>query len=301
MKRTNRIADMLTGVGLTGVEAAAYLAVLREPGATAYRVSQLIGKPAPNTYKALDALKAKGAVVADDSRGSRTYIALPVREYINHQRLELDAREKEIEQALEDMPAETAEQGIYRLSTVEQVYERCRSMISAARSVVLLDAFPAPLAELEKTARAASRRGIKVFIKAYIPVKIAGCDVLAPTEPDMLLKIWNGDWLNLVVDSSESVQSFLMKDGAGVHAAAWCRNRYLSMLDYNGMSSEFLLTKVIALLREDSDVDTIRRALSGLIKRYLWEDTFTRGAPDTWMTGWRPKHRASVSKKVRKN
>jgi len=301
VKRTNRIADMLTGVGLTGVEAAAYLAVLREPGATAYRVSQLIGKPAPNTYKALDALNAKGAVVADDSRGSRTYVALPVREYINHQRLELDAREKEIEQALEDMPAETAEQGIYRLSTVEQVYERCRSMIAGSESVVLLDAFPAPLAELEKTARAASRRGIKVFIKAYTPVEIAGCDVLAPTEPDMLLKMWNGDWLNLVVDSSESVQSFLMRDGAGVHAAAWCRNRYLSMLDYNGMSSEFLLTKVIALLREDSDADTIRKALSGLIKRYLWEDTFTRGAPDSWMTGWRPKRKAGVNKKGKKN
>lgn len=301
MKRTDRIADMLTGVGLTGVEAAAYLAVLREPGATAYRVSQLIGKPAPNTYKALDALKAKGAVVADDSRGSRAYVALPVREYINHQRLELDAREKEIELALDDMPAETAEQGIYRLSTVEQVYERCRSMIAASGSVVLLDAFPTPLAELEKTARAASRRGVKVFIKAYQPAKVEGCDVLAPSEPDMLLKMWNGDWLNLVVDSSESVQSFLMKDGAGVHAAAWCRNRYLSMLDYNGMSSEFLLTKVIALLREDSGVDTIRKALSRLIKRYLWEDTFTRGAPDSWMTGWRPKRKGSVARKGKKN
>ena len=301
MKRTNRIADMLTGVGLTGVEAAAYLAVLREPGATAYRVSQLIGKPAPNTYKALDALKAKGAVVADDSSGSRTYVALPVREYLNHQRRELNTKEEEIEQALGAMPVDTTEQGIYRLATVEQVYERCRSMIAAAKSVVLLDAFPTPLAELEQTARAASRRGIKVFIKAYTPVEIAGCDVLAPSEPDMLLKMWNGDWLNLVVDSSESVQSFLMKEGAGVHAAAWCRNRYLSMLDYNGMSSEFLLTKVIELLRADSDADAIKKTLSGLIGRYLWDDTFTHSAPDSWMTGWRPKRKACVKKRGRKN
>jgi sugar-specific transcriptional regulator TrmB len=290
---------MLTGIGLTGVEAAAYVAALREPGATAYRVSQLIGKPAPNTYKALDALRAKGAVVADDSRGSRTYVALPVREYLNHQRRELDDREKEIEQALGDMPVDTAEQGIYRLATVEQVYERCRSMIAAAKSVILLDAFPAPLAELEKAARAACRRGVKVFVKTYAPIRVAGCDVLAPAEPDLMLKMWNGDWLNLVVDSSESVQSFLMKDGAGVHAAAWCRNRYLSMLDYNGMSSEFLLTKVIEMLRADSDADAIKKALSGLIRRYLWDDTFTHSAPDSWMTGWRPKRKAGA-KKARK-
>jgi len=101
-----------------------------------------------------------------------------------------------------------------------------------------------------------------------------------------------------VVDSSESVQSFLMKDGAGVHAAAWCRNRYLSMLDYNGMSSEFILTRVFELLRRGSGIEAIKKSVSMLVRRYFWDETFTQGAPESWMTGWHPSKECS-GRKVR--
>lgn len=297
--QTHRAENLLAGIGLTGLEASAYVALLREPGATAYRVAQSIGKPPPNTYKALDALLAKGAVVVDESSGSRTYAALPVREYLNSKRRILDAQQREIEQALADVTVETVEQGIFRLATVDQVYERCRTMIAEARWLVLIDAFPGPLGELEKEARAAARRGVDVFIKPYAPISIPGCDVLEASPAAPQLDIWNGDWLNVVADCSESIQAFLKKDGAGVFAASWCRNPYLGMLDFNGMASEFILTRIIQLAAKGGDGRTIENEIKGLMRRYMKFEPFVSGIPDAWLihpkqasrTGRKPKRR----------
>jgi sugar-specific transcriptional regulator TrmB len=297
--QTQRAENLLTGVGLTGLEASAYVALLREPGATAYRLAQIIGKPPPNTYKALDALLAKGAVVADDSSGSRTYAALPIGEYLNARRRTLDAQQQEIEQSLADVTVETVEHGIFRLATIDQVYERCRTMVAEAKWLVLIDAFPGPLGELAKEARSAARRGVDVFIKPYAPISIPGCEVLdaAPGAPQ--LKIWNGDWLNVVADCSESVQAFLKKGGAGVFAASWCRNPYLGMLDFNGMVSEFILTRVIQLAATARDGKTIQAEIRRMAGRYMKFEPFVSGIPDAWLLHPKQASRTDGKKKRR--
>jgi sugar-specific transcriptional regulator TrmB len=297
--QTSRAENLLAGVGLTGLEASAYVALLREPGATAYRLAQMIGKPPPNTYKALDALLAKGAVVADDSSGSRTYAALPIREYLNAKRRTLDAQQQEIEQSLADVAVETVEHGIFRLATIDQVYERCRTMIGAAKWLVLIDAFPGPLAELAKEARSAARRGVDVFIKPYAPTSIPGCDVLESSPGAPQLKIWNGDWLNVVADCSESVQAFLKKDGGGIFAASWCRNPYLGMLDFNGMISEFMLTRLAAMVQQGKDGRAIDHEFRRLAQRYMKFEPFVSGIPDAWLLHPKQASRTDRKKKRR--
>jgi sugar-specific transcriptional regulator TrmB len=265
------------------MEAAAYVALLHEPGATAYRVAQLIGKAPANTYKTLDALLAKGAVVVDESTGSKTYAALPVREYLNTRRRELDDRQDELEQALAGETAGAVETGVYRLATADQVYERCRTLIDGAKMLVLIDAFPAPLAELAPAARAAAKRGVDVLVKPYATTAIPGCEVLdaGPAEPQ--LEVWNGDWLNVVADCSQTVQAFLARDGAGVHAAAWCRNPYLAMLDFNGMASEFILTRVAGMADRGEDGADIDREVKRMMGRYMAFRPFVSGLPDHWL------------------
>jgi len=296
MKMNRRIENLLTNIGLTGLEASAYVVLLREPGATAYRVSQLIGKAPANTYKALDSLLAKGAVVVDESAGSKTYVALPVREYLNSKRRDLDEQQEAIEKALSGVAVESTEQGMYRLASIEQVYERCRALIAGAEKLVLLDAFPTPMAELKRDLRAAAKRGVKVFVKPYAKTSIPGCDVLDPAPGPSQLDVWKGDWLNLVADCSQSVQAFLGRDGSGVLAAAWCRNPYLAMLDFNGMASEFILTRVMVLAHEGKDGQTIGREIGRMMGRYMEFGTFVRGIPDAWLlvekrTAGRPKRR----------
>ncbi len=285
-----RIRSLLAEVGFSGLEAEVYLALLKEPGATGYRVSAIIGKPAPNTYKALDSLRVKGAVLLDETVGAKAYSALPIGEYLDGLKRNLETRQQEIESELSELTVEPVETGIFKLTSVDQVYSRARSMIESARNVVLLDVFPAPLARLLPDIRRAARRGVNVFIKAYEHVEIKGCDVVAPKKGRPAdLGIWNGDWLNVVVDCREYLMSFLKSESSGVHEAVWTRNAYLAVLSYNGVLHELVLTRVGQLIWADKSKQEIRSAVADLGKRYLSEAPWQNAIPDSWKRTCAPK------------
>src|SRR4051794_30795350 len=81
----------LASFGFTDLEAEVYVFLLRESPATAYRVAQAIGKPVANTYKAVESLQAKGAVVVEEG-ASRMCRAVPAGELLA--RLEHSFRER---------------------------------------------------------------------------------------------------------------------------------------------------------------------------------------------------------------
>ena len=279
-----RVESLLAEIGFSGLEAAVYLSLLKEPGATGYRLAQLVGKPVANTYKALDSLRVKGAVIVDESSGTRTYAAISIHEYMDGQRRNLEAKQEEIEQALKDTVVTPMHGGIFQLTSVEQVYERCRNILKSAKSIVLVDAFPYPLEKIRHELLNAAKRGIRVFIKAYGPVNFPGCDIVAPEKESVLLKAWNGDWLNIFIDCGEFVQSYLKKNNAGIHEAVWSRNPYLAFLAYSGFLNELFLTRVGLMIRAGKDTKEITQELKRLDKRYV-EDTL-EVIPDAWKGSW---------------
>jgi len=278
-----RALSLLAEVGFSGLEAEVYLALLREPCATGYRVAQLVGKPVANSYKALDSLRVKGAVVADESAGTRTYAALPVREYLDGMRRNLESKQGQIEHELKDVAATPLSGGIFKLTTIEQVYERCRRLLRDAKSMALLDAHEHPLEELRAELITAAKRGVRIFIKTYSPLEIAGCEVLAP-DKDIGHKFWNGDWLNVMIDWREYVQSFLKRNGAGVWEAVWSRDPYLASMACNGCMCELMLTRVSLMLKADTDSKAVIQEIRRLAKRYEEDSPLYDVIPDGWKT-----------------
>jgi hypothetical protein len=278
-----RVQNLLAEIGFSGLEAEVYLALLREPCASGYRVAQLVGKPVANTYKALDSLRVKGAVVADESAGTRTHAALSVNEYIDGMRRSLEVKQEQIKQELKDVAATPLSGGIFELTTIAQVYERCRRLLRDAKSVALVDAHGRPLQELKAELITAAKRGVKVFVKTYAPLEIAGCEVLAP-DKDVGHNFWNGDWLNVMIDWREYVESFLKRNGTGVWEAVWSRNPYLASLACNGCLHELILTRVGQMLRTGSDSKTLIQEIRRLAKRYEEDSPLYDVIPDGWKT-----------------
>src|SRR5262245_33241006 len=64
------IADCIAPVsalGFTELEAATYAYLVQHSPATGYRIAHGIGKPIANTYKAIESLARKGAVVIEQT------------------------------------------------------------------------------------------------------------------------------------------------------------------------------------------------------------------------------------------
>jgi sugar-specific transcriptional regulator TrmB len=268
------VIDHLAELGFSGAEAAVYVALLAEPKATGYRIARLAGKPVPNTYKALDALHKKGAIIVDETGRGRTYTALPVSEFFEGMKRRLDTMRGHLEEELKGLTAGAVEGGIFQLTTPDQVYGRAKTLLREARSVALVDIFPEPLEHLRGDLEAAAKRGVHIWAMVYLPGEIKGCEVIAPKKPAAHLEIWKADWMNVIVDSREALYSLLKKNGAGVHRAVWIKDPYLAMQAFSGAFHEFAFDRTGQLLWSGKSKDEIATEVRGFSRRYVTDDSF---------------------------
>jgi hypothetical protein len=268
------VVDHLTELGFSGAEAAVYVALLSEPKATGYRIARLAGKPVPNTYKALDALHKKGAIIVDETGRGRTYTALPVSEFFEGMKHRLDTMRVHLEEELKGLAMGSVEGGIYQLTTPDQVYGRARTLLREAKRVALVDIFPTPLETLRGDLEAAAKRGVHVWALIYLPGEIKGCEVIAPKKPALHLEIWQADWMNIIVDSREALYSLLKRDGSGLHRAVWIKDPYLAMQAFSGAFHEFIFDRTSQLIWSGKSKEELGAELRNLSRRYITDDTF---------------------------
>jgi len=268
------VIDHLTELGFSGAEASVYVALLKEPKATGYRIARLAGKPVPNTYKALDALHKKGAIIVDETGRGRTYTALPVSEFFDGMKRRLDTMRVHLEEELKGLAIGAVEGGIYQLTTPDQVYGRAKTLLREAKSVALVDIFPTPLEHLRGDLEAAAKRGVHVWALTYLPGEIKGCEVIAPKKPAVHLEIWQADWMNIIVDSREALYSLLKRDGSGLHRAVWIKDPYLAMQAFSGAFHEFIFDRAGQLIWSGKSKEELAVELRNLNRRYVTDDSF---------------------------
>src|SRR5215813_11412219 len=77
----NDATAALVELGFTALEAEIYTWLAGETSATGYRIAQGIGKPVANTYKAIESLHNKGAILIEEDE-NRLCRAVPAGELL---------------------------------------------------------------------------------------------------------------------------------------------------------------------------------------------------------------------------
>jgi sugar-specific transcriptional regulator TrmB len=249
-------AKALTFLGFSEIEALVYCFLLEESPATGYRVSHGIGKPTANTYKAIAALALRGAIVIDDSE-SRLCRAVPPDELLQRLDRDFDTRKRAAEAELSKIRQAEGDDRVYYLATVEQVVERARSMLRSAKRAVLLELFPRTVAFLAADLEAAAKRGVKVAVKVYEPVKLAGVLVVSTREVERVLSTWPGQQISIAVDGEQFMTALLSQDATAVHQALWSNSTFLSCFYYNALNVEHVLTEIENKMGSDGPLSAL--------------------------------------------
>src|SRR5579863_6738164 len=126
----------LAQLGFTNLEAEIYAFLVSESPATGYRIAQAIGKPAANTYKAIQTLERKGAVVVEDG-ASRQCRAVPVDELLGRISREFHTHRDHAARALRELGQPKADDRVYQIRSLDGVLQRLRQMLVEAKGVVL--------------------------------------------------------------------------------------------------------------------------------------------------------------------
>jgi len=77
------------------------------------------------------------------------YSAVPISEFVEMVVRGLEHSGKILEKDLESIGKPPPEEGVYRLSSVQQVYHRAEQIISSSKNSLLIDIDPIPLERLK--------------------------------------------------------------------------------------------------------------------------------------------------------
>ena len=235
-------AKALEALGFSGIESLVYCFLLENSPATGYRVSQAIGKPTANTYNAIAALAQRGAIVVDDSE-SRLCRAVAPGELLDRLNREFEAKRKQADAELAKLKPASGDDRVYQLASVDQVLERARAMLGAAKRAVLLDLFPDAVPLLAEDLGLAAKRGVKIAVRTYretAPIK--GVVFVPSGEAERILATWPGQQMSIAADGEEFLLALLARDAASVHQAVWSNSTFLACLQYNALHVELVLT-----------------------------------------------------------
>ncbi|MCG8605419.1 hypothetical protein MJD09_10525 [bacterium] len=257
---TNDSLKALIELGFTGLEAEIYTFLLQESPATGYRIAQAIGKPVANTYKGVQSLEKKGAILVEES-ANRICRAVPPDELLARLERRFQEKKRKANLMLSGFKKLEGDDRVYQIRSAEQVIERCRRMLQNCRKVAVIDIFPKMLDQLRADIEELANRDVSVAVKVYRPAQIAGAKVFEQADGEKVLRRWSGQWLNVVVDGAEYLLAFLTPDAEQVYQAVWSGSAYLSWVYYCAVMAELQIVGLKKRISKDMSAQQIQQLL----------------------------------------
>ena len=217
----------LVALGFTDLEARVYAHLVAEGPATGYRIASGTGKPVANTYKAIESLERKGAVLVEDG-ATRIVRAVEPERVLDALAKSHEGERKKAEKALKKAFKSEEDGRTYGVGGEEQTLARARQMLAEAEGFVLVRGS----AELRSTLRG----------------ELADADGRGVDVAEM-----DGPGLTVAVDAA---QCLVAPDGV------WTRNPALARAVFEGLAAEAALAEVGASIAEGAGPKKLQRALA---------------------------------------
>jgi hypothetical protein len=247
----------LVDLGFTDLEARAYAFLLTESPATAYRVAQGTGKPVANTYKALDTLATRSAVMVDEGQ-TRLYRAVPLDDLLRDMERSFASRKAQARRELADVASSASDARVYQLATPDAVYAHAQRLIEGAQSKLVCDLFPEPARRLAPLLESAAGR-CGVAMQGYEPISLRRVTTATFGGAPAVLDAVEGHLIVIVADRSELLMALLSPDGLSVSQAIVTASPFIASMIDAYLTSELITSRVIADARVRNDQSFMER------------------------------------------
>lgn len=221
------IISTVRRLGFTEYEAKAYLALLRESPMTGYGVAKASGVPRSKVYEVLDALVARGDVLAGPGEPC-AYRPLPAADLVASRRAAAEEGFARAEEELSSYgrPGPSGE-GVWNIQGRDAILERARACVASAGRRVLLEVWAEDFPDLADALEAAAARGVAVTVVAYGEVDAPFADVRGHEGGAGMADEYGGRWVVLSADDAQVLAGAVSLGDASL--AAWSSHPGLVM------------------------------------------------------------------------
>lgn len=249
--------DLLVPFGFTALESEVYTFLVGEHPATGYRIAQGIGKPVANTYKALQTLERKGAVLVEAGR-RRSVTPVPPEELLSRLAKQFEGNRLEAQKRFASLTVKQGEDQTLAVRSVDGALQRARAMLSSASQSVVVAASPGVTVELATDLVEAASR------VAFVGVVCSNCPDLAGVRrvipaPASGYAAPAGEVMALAVDGREAL--VLRAETEASAAGLWTNQAASALAIYYGLVAEFTLGEVAEKIEEGAGTKRLTRAL----------------------------------------
>ena len=238
MADSGNCAKLFTGLGLTQLEAETYVFLLQESPASGYRIAKGIGRSFPSTYKALISLQEKGAILVDEG-SSRLCRAVSPEEFLDQIEHRMRRQRDKALAAVRELPRSPRDTRIYQLTSVDQVYERCRQMLRECEERALVELFPGSVSILREPIEETAARGIDITARVYQQEILAGVRMVQSPFGSETLRMLRSEWLAILIDGRQFLLANHLTNNNIVLNAVWSANPTVSRALYDHANSDF--------------------------------------------------------------
>ena len=256
--------DTLMELGFTNLESQIYITLLQNPDSTGYKIAQILGKPIPNTYKALGKLKKKNVIISDESVKNQVYSPVHISEYLDSRELAFKNKRISIEQKLKKYDKKESNEGIYKIESIDQLFIKMEKIIKDAKTVILIDAFPIPLKKIKPVLEKKGKdENIRIVIKAYDKIEIANCEVNVSEHDKSYAESYFADSINLVTDGDTILFALLNRNQNEIYDSFWSNKTFLSLNIHNGFLMEFIFNDLANLIDQNKTNKDLLKMIKG--------------------------------------
>jgi sugar-specific transcriptional regulator TrmB len=179
----------LVGLGLSEHEARVYLVLLTENPLSGCGLADLLEMPRSTIQRAVESLRARGAVMTLPADSATLYAPVPAGEFLDRLRREHEALVGSLKEDLSLVGTTHAQDCVWTIAGQANIVSRAREMIARAKRVVYIGLLPAALPSLESALAEAIERGVKVVVYTTGRVEVPGGRVVVtPLPPEALVQ-----------------------------------------------------------------------------------------------------------------
>lgn len=204
----DKLLTSLKKFGFTESETKVYVALLQNGSGTGYEISKNSSVPRSKVYNILEILVLKGCVIVSKEDKLVKYAAIPVDELIANIKYNMDTVIEDIKGELYTYNNKVDSNEIWYIRGYENIFNKCRHMISNAKKEVYIQVWGEDLSEIEAELSVIEEKLQDVVM------------ILYSMQHDYSSKVKNfykhgfeeskfqeigGRWISLVVDSTEMI------------------------------------------------------------------------------------------------
>jgi len=254
------LIEVLVPLGFTQLEAEIYVFLLTSEPATGYKIAKSLGRTNANTYKAIDSLQAKGALLVSEAE-NRVCRAVPVNELLAQLKRRFEQLHEGASEAARGLHAPAADDRIYHLKTRSQVLERAHEMLASSKHVVAADLFPSTALAIRESLIAAAARGVRITTKTYEPIDLGDTEVVLRRKGWEITEATVTDTLVLNVDGRESMTAMMSRSTGEPRMAIYTASPLLSYQLFGNLIHELILTDLRQAIWDGKDQAELQAVL----------------------------------------